>query len=308
MERSEWLALRKKCITGTDIAAICGVSPYRKPMDVYCDKLSLVEEQPDNAAMEWGRRLENAVADKYAEDNGVELAKVDFMTRENWMGATPDRLIPAKKKGLEIKTAGFRTAKLFGEPGSDQVPDTYALQVAWYMAVTDMDEWDLAVLINGSDYRVYNIKRSVRLENRLIEIATQFRERHILAQIPPPIDGSKATEDYLRAVFPRQKSEELITATQEIEDLGVRLAAAKMTLAQYETAVAELENKLKAAIGDAPGIQGSNWKVTWKSGKDTTKTDWKCVAAALEAPKGVIDKYTTVTPASRRFLFTTNKE
>jgi predicted phage-related endonuclease len=258
--------------------------------------------------MEWGRRLEDAVAQKYADDNGVELQKVDFMTRDGWMGATPDRLIVGKKKGLEIKTAGFRTAKLFGEAGSDQIPETYLCQCAWYLAVADLDEWDLAVLINGSDYRVFNIQRSARLENRLIEIATQFRERHILAQVPPPIDGSKAAENYLRAIFPRQKGEELIPATQEISDLATALSAAKMTLAQYEAEVSEIENKIKAAIGDAPGIQGETWKATWKAGKDTTKVDYKAIVADLKAPKDLVEKHTVIAPASRRFLFTVNKQ
>lgn len=307
MERTEWLEARRKCITGSDIAAICGISPYRNSMDVYCEKLGLVPEQPDNPAMEWGRRLENVVAEKYAEENAVQLLPGEFTVRDKWMGATPDRLVVNPKKGLEVKTAGFRTAKLFGEPGTDAVPDTHALQCAWYMSVMDINDWDLAVLINGSDYRVYHLKRSARLENRLIEIAQNFRERHILTQTPPTIDGSKASETYLRAVFPKQKGADLVPASPEIEDLAKKIIVARQSISRCEEELATFENQLKAAIGEASGFTGNGWKVTWKAGKDVSKVDWKAVAASLDVPKGVLEKYTTVAPASRRFLFTINE-
>lgn len=308
MERSEWLEARRKCITGTDIGAIVGISPYRTPMDVYCDKLGLTEDLKDNPAMDWGRRLEGAVAQRYADDTGLELAAGEWTVRDGWMGATPDRLIVGAKKGLEVKTAGFRSAKLFGESGTDQIPDWYALQCHWYMAVTDRDEWDLAVLINGSDYRTYNLKRSIRIENRLIELATKFREQHILAQVPPKMDGSSGAEAYLRAVFPKNKGSDLLAATPEIETLATKLAGAKANLELIETEIAEVENLLKNAIGEAPGVAGETWKITWRANKDSVSTDWKGVASALSVPREVLEKYTVTKPGARRFLFTVNKQ
>lgn len=307
-ERIEWLEKRKKCITGTDISAIAGMNPWRSQMDVYCDKLGLTEATPDNPAMEWGRRLEDVVAQRYSEQNGVDLAPGEWTVRDNWMGATPDRLIVGVNRGLEIKTAGLHTSKNWGESGTDEIPDHYALQCAWYMAVCERDEWDLAVLIGGQDYRQYNLKRSLRLENRLIELATQFRERHILTQTPPAIDGSKGASEYLKAVFPKDRGPDLIATTPEIDELVTSLIAARSIASQVEAQVADLENKIKAAIGEAPGMMGAWGKVTWKASKESSKTDWKNVAAALNAPKDVIEKYTTVSPGARRFLLSVNKQ
>lgn len=309
MDRNEWLEARRKTITGTDISAIVGLNPWRGPMDVYCDKLGLTEATPDNQAMEWGRRLESVVADRYAEQNGVELAPGEWTVRDGWMGATPDRLIVGANRGLEIKTAGLHSVKSWGESGTDQIPDHYALQCAWYMAVSERDEWDLAVLIGGQDYRQYHLKRSVRLENRLIELARQFRERHILTQTPPPIDGSQGSSDYIRAVWPRDNPEmPLAVSSPEIDEMATRLIAAKAEAANLDSEITALENKIKAAIGEAPGIAGAGWKVSWKAGKDTSKTDWKGVAAELNASKDVLAKYTTVSPGARRFLLSVNKQ
>ena len=39
--REEFLARRKQGIGGSDIAAVCGLSPWRSPLDVYYDKLNI---------------------------------------------------------------------------------------------------------------------------------------------------------------------------------------------------------------------------------------------------------------------------
>ena len=308
MDRNEWLEARRKTITGTDVSAIAGLNPYRTALDVYCDKLGLTEPQADNPAMEFGRRLESVIAEKYAEENGVKLIHGEFVSKDGWMGGTPDRLIEGVDRGLEIKTAGAFRAKDWGESGTDNIPEAYLCQIAWYMAICEKSEWDVAVLIGGQDYRQYRLKRSLRLENRLIELAQQFRERHLLTRTPPVIDGSKSASEYIRAMFPRDRSPEFLTSTPEISALVGDLILERQRSAEIELRVNELENKIKAAIGEAPGISGEWGRISWKAGKDASKTDWKAVAAALNAPKDIVEKYTTVSPAARRFLLTVNKQ
>jgi putative phage-type endonuclease len=309
MDRKEWLEKRRQTITGTDIAAIAGMNPWRGPMDVYCDKLGLTEDTPDNPAMFWGRTLEDVVAQKYADDTGVKLIKGEFVVKDSWLGGTPDFLIDGQRKGLEIKTTGHHMASRFGESGSDQIPDHMACQVAWYQMLLGYDDWDLAVLIGGNDYRCFHLRRSPRLENRLLEIATKFREQHILTQTPPAIDGSRGANEYIKAVWKKENPEvPVVTASREIDELAVKLIAARQNAAILESEITTIENQIKAAIGEAPGIEGAGWRVSWKASKDSPKTSWKDVAAALNAPKDVIEKYTTVSPGARRFLLTVNKQ
>ena len=40
LSRKEWLALRKHGIGGSDAAAVCGMSRWAGPLDVYLDKTS----------------------------------------------------------------------------------------------------------------------------------------------------------------------------------------------------------------------------------------------------------------------------
>ena len=46
MDRTEWLAERRKGVTSTDIAAIAGQSPWATALDVYLDKLGLSPSGP----------------------------------------------------------------------------------------------------------------------------------------------------------------------------------------------------------------------------------------------------------------------
>ena len=38
LEKSEWLAYRKRGIGGSDAGAVCGLNPYRTAIQVYYDK------------------------------------------------------------------------------------------------------------------------------------------------------------------------------------------------------------------------------------------------------------------------------
>ena len=63
MSLSEWLEHRKTGIGGSDAGAIMGVNKYVTPLDLYNDKLGLVEKDlSDNQAVYFGNVLEDVVA------------------------------------------------------------------------------------------------------------------------------------------------------------------------------------------------------------------------------------------------------
>ncbi|WP_042892908.1 YqaJ viral recombinase family protein, partial [Anaplasma marginale] len=51
---AEWLAFRQHGIGSSDIAAICGVSPFKKAIDVFNEKLSIADKTYETAAMTRG--------------------------------------------------------------------------------------------------------------------------------------------------------------------------------------------------------------------------------------------------------------
>lgn len=311
--REEWLEQRQHGIGGSEAAAILGLNPWMTAFDVYCQKLGLAEPKAETRAMRLGHMLEPVVLSEYQHETGTSAFLNDVLTvhpQHPEMLGTPDAYAYIHETerrvthGIELKTAGYRMADLYGEPGSDEVPDHYLIQCAHYMALTDLDRWDLAVLIGGQDFRVYRIHRDRELEGVLIDTVSSFWADHILANEPPTIDASQSAKEYLSRRFPRNV-EPLRQATVEEQDLARSLADVRRQIRQLEQHEGLLRNRLTALIGDADGISGDTWKLTWKRTKDSTVTDWHSVVQHLpqdDRIKKLIRGATKPKPGTRRFL------
>jgi hypothetical protein len=96
----------------------------------------------------------------------------------------------------------------------------------------------------------------------------------------------------------------MFVATREAEEIAARLADAQARRKAAEADEERAANELRARIGDADGIAGDGWRVTWKApAKGTPK--WKDIAHALgaDARPELVAQHTA--PPSRRFTFTT---
>lgn len=286
-------------IGGTDISAIVGESRWGGPHAVY---RRIVEgyQQPQNPAMRRGQILEPAIRTMFVEATGAQLVdphpgivqseKYDFMTASLDDMATVDGV----RRVVEYKSASSRKADEWGA-ADDDVPPEYLLQCAWYLCATDLQEADLAVLIGGDDFRVYRIKRDLELEGRLVAAAEKFWRDHVLPKRPPPADATSAYGEFLKERYPTS-SKPLLLSNPMAEQYAAELRAAKALAAAATEREKAAENALKALIGEAEGIAGSDWKITWKSTKGRTSTDWDAVAAEAKVPRSLIEKHTKLTP------------
>ena len=312
MLSKEQLDMRREGIGASEIAAICGLSPFVSALQVYLIKRGIEEPAylSDNQAVEWGNRLEATVAKKYAEENGVAITRLNktYVHAKNpWMMCTPDAEIfddfevgEVIDYGLEVKTAGTRSAFRWGEKGDDMPPE-YLMQCAWSCAVRDCGRWDLAVLIGGNDYRPYTYHRDMSLEQRIIAIGREFWEG-VQSGIPPDPDASESAKKALVGLYPEDQGE-IIAVTngdlgQWIEQLRVSKDAEKKAIVDKR----EAENHIKKAIGDNAGIEtASGDRFTWKKNKDGKKVHWDDLARELGATHEQVKLHTTVTPGARVF-------
>jgi predicted phage-related endonuclease len=231
------------------------------------------------------------------------------------MCGTPDALTtrPHDDILVEIKTAGARQAAKWGEPGTDQIPDHYLLQVQWYLTLTKRQAADIAVLLGGQEFRLYHLAHNPTLEARLLEIGEKFWKHNVLGVNPPEIGAGKSAAEWLRQSFPREERPELLPSDDNLDLMAVTLKALREQRDAAGTALEAIENQIKQRIADAAGIEGRNWRATWKAAKGTAVTDWPQVAldlaqgnpVALQAAKS---KFTTNKPGSRRFLFNFKEE
>ena len=220
MNKQEWLRERKHYIGGSDLGAICGLNPYRTALDVYLDKTSDDITEETSPAMRWGNLLEDVVAKAYSEDTGYFLKIADgpiYHSEYKFLAANIDRWVGKRKDIreyiLECKTAGFNKGKEWGDSGTDQIPESYLVQVAYYAAICDVPKVDIAVLIGGQDFRIYTYNKNKELEEKLIKIACNFWRNHIEKRIPPKCVNTRDTFN----LFPQSNYQEIVAEDNIIQ-------------------------------------------------------------------------------------------
>lgn len=204
VNHEKFLAGRKKGIGGSDVAAILGFSPYKSPYQLWLDKTGRSERsESQSESAHFGHLLEDVVAKEYSRRAGVKVQRVTqqlSLPDHPWAIGNIDRAIINPeisgnvrfKDGklttdqlLECKTASEYLAKLFGEEGSDQVPDYYLTQCLWYLLLSGCQFIDLAVLIGGNKFRMYRIERDEDLIDSIFRQVKAFWFNHVVADVPP---------------------------------------------------------------------------------------------------------------------------
>jgi putative phage-type endonuclease len=208
-DRVAWLAEKMDGIGSSESSAALGISPYRDstPLALYLRKIGAAPPVAENAAMRWGTRLEPIIAEAYSEESGhTFIAAQKFLRSADhpFMLATLDR-VRDDGRIVELKCVGARSAHLWGEAGSDEVPDFYLCQVLHQMIVAGTDVVDVAALIGGNDLRIYEVRRDDDVAARIVSVEEEFWDR-VLRRDPPPIDPSRDGAALAR-LWPRAEGE-----------------------------------------------------------------------------------------------------
>lgn len=281
-----WHLRRRLGIGGSEIGVIMGLNKYQTPFDLWLIKTG--RKQPDdlsdNPAIHWGHKLESVVADEYAERTGqpVTVDTTHYVSdAAPWMVGNVDRMV-GESKVLECKTAsgfaakkgGFGPGNVYGPSGDlitpcDEVPESYLVQCQHYMLVTGRQEADLAVLIDGRDFRIYTIPRSDELIAAMIDAATRFWFDCVLADLPPDgalIDITPSTDDATPSVIEADTNViELIGYRKEIDEAIKELGEQRDSI----------DEQIKAAMGSNQILQSAGstlatWKPTTANRFDST--------------------------------------
>ena len=310
MERDTWLQERSKGIGGSDVATVLGLNPYKTPLSLWEEKTGKTKGSPAGEAAYWGTTLEDVVAKEFSKRTGMKIQRVNFLlsTGENgWMRGNIDRAIvneqiaktvrvnkPEKAAetglmlstdvGLECKTANAFMADKWG-PSQEaeivsgnvvtehQIPLYYETQIQWYMAVTGIETFYVAVLIGGQDFRMYEVKRDQDVIDAIVSKCRDFWENHVLKDVPPaPINV-----DDVKKLYAKDSGEMTEATNEEATDIGElrNLKEQIKSLKEQEEAVA---SRLIMAIGEKTGLTlGGKKGVTYKAMNTTrfSSTDFK---------------------------------
>lgn len=204
MTHDDWLATRRKGIGASDIAAALNLSSFTDacPLGLYMDKVGLLPDR-DSRAKRSGRMLEDVVATMYEEETGHKVRTLPLQSIRHpvhrWVMSTPDRDIEDLPWWLECKTARNKVG--WGAEGTDQVPEVYLLQGHWQLLTGEhlgIEAIELAVLFYGQELRCYQIRRNHALQERLLELASDFWDKVLRREPPDPDWQHPATPELIK--------------------------------------------------------------------------------------------------------------
>ena len=284
ISREEWLSLRKRGIGGSDAAAILGLSPFSSPYAVWADKVLDLPEREESEALRIGRDLEEYVARRFSERTGLSVRRENFLlqsVQNPFMLANIDRRVVGRPAGLECKTTNAYNKKNFvSADGEVSFPAHYYVQCVHYLAVTGLEDWYLACLVMGTEFRIYRLTTNPSVTEDSATDGVVFvskdeidslieRERDFWTLVenrtPPLPDGSDATCDIIRRTYPISDDN---AETKNLSDMESRFDEyfdLREQAKEIDRRITEIENEIKVRMDTACTAECGAFRASWKS-------------------------------------------
>lgn len=265
LSHDEWLKFRRQGIGGSDAAAICGLNPYSSAIDVYMDKLELVDGMKDSEAMRIGRDLEEYVAKRFCEATGKKVRKANaifYHTDAPYMLANVDRLVVGENAGLECKTCSAYSAEKWQD---NKIPINYEIQCHHYMAVTGAEKWYIACVILGVGFVWQVIERDEELIRDLQTLEKAFWLENVIGKKMPAPDGSEATDNLIKERYADAEEGKAILLPDGFTEKLQRRDELNKLIEKMENEKKTIEQEIKIVMEDAETSCVGDYQVSWKN-------------------------------------------
>jgi len=286
---------RRAGIGSSDAPVIAGLSPWRTPVELWQEKLGTGGEQEKSLPMRAGNALEALVIEAFTEETGLDVINRQhrFVDRDwpvRW--ATVDGITTGNAL-VEAKTD--HSADEWGEPGTDEIPPHYVLQVQHAMACTQSFIAYVPVLINLRELRIYQVHRDDRIVATLTDMERRFWEHCLQRTAPPMLRPAD-----LKLIYPRASNATAVATVavqQTLEALRKQVAHAAALKKDIERWKAEIQS----FMGEAGALNDVEGKVlaTWLNTKPIGRFDEEALKA--EHPD-IWAKFRRAGASQRRFL------
>ncbi len=285
-ERQAWLDERRKGVGGSDIPKILGLDPHGGPLEVFLSKVENFDS-PESEDSIRGQVLEPGVLDWYARRLGVGVQRNTHSFKhpnDRWMARCTHDALATIINGDSSRLVSVKCPRRGGDQwgdfdGSTRFPPNYALQLQYEWAVLTAYGFrldplmHLAALVDG-DLRIYHCEADTELQGVLLEQAGQWWEKHVVAKVPPELDGSDGARAWIRRRFPGD-SKPVRPASLDEEVLLEQMSEAAQLVATAEAQFATARQKVEETIGEASGITGARVSVTWRASKKTGRRTFR---------------------------------
>lgn len=278
---SNWNKARSpEGLGASDAAGAVGVSPRETRRDACYRKIHQLEPE-QTAYMHFGKKLEKIIIDEVRQrlKCPVRANKETLQASRKWMFATPDAFVNVATKRacqticdlfdangqyfeefprhglLECKTAGWAAE------WRDGVPLHYQVQTQHQLYTARLQWAVVAVLIGGSDFRMYPVTYSPRAIRKIVREEAFFMR--CVRMNTPELLSDEITIDLSR-VWP-QDNGAIVLLPPEAEDWDAELQQLKQQRSSAEKRIKQLENQIKECLRSATyGTLPSGGTYSWR--------------------------------------------
>lgn len=267
---------RQSYLGCSELGAVMGVDPYKTALDVFNQKLGLVEPFQGNRHTERGEKLEAIAAQEYTEKTGRSLRRRNEALVHQELAffrGHIDRLVVGQERIAEIKCpsqGSFARIKREGPPVS------WILQLQGYLLLSgksageyivfNADQWELLTFEVAAEPALYPS----------IEAAARDFWNHVLSRTPPPpvaADKAKFEFERVSGEVVMRTDREFATAAEELFD-AYRLRKDAESL--YDLA----KDRLKVVVGGLGKFEGAGLRLHYAMQEGRRTFDQKALARA----------------------------
>lgn len=263
-----WRALRAEDITSTEVAALFDCSPYATAFELFHRKRNKeIVDIEESERMKWGNRLQDAIAQGIAQDQGWMVRRMSEYIRDTAMhlGASFDYSIETNPLGiLETKNVDalqYRDGWIVdGE--TIEAPPHIELQLQTQLAVSGRDYGYIGALVGGN--RIVLIRRDANaqvIESIKIKVA-EFWKR--IADENPPLPDFSRDMDIIRRIYSNVEPGKVVDVRESADmlQLAMRYRELGAAIKDIEAQRNECKAKMLTMIGDAAKAQGEMFTIS----------------------------------------------
>ncbi len=289
-DRSAWLAARWPWYNASAAAVLFNRHPFMTPGDYATNKLTGYEPR-ETRAMARGTRLEDVIAQWWAEENGCEVTEPDVLYVTGRMMATVDRIVTvpsfdaAEGLPVEIKTTAHHRER----------PEPHWLyQCQAILACTGQPELALVWFDSSLDIRTQFVEADTALQDDMLERAERFMAAIDLGFAP---DWIELSADNIAAIY--DKPAEGVDLDRAGLDVVREYAAVRQVRLEAEADEAKLKDRMaRLMLNREVALFEGLPVLSWKSVKGGTYFDAK--RFERDHPD-LFEQYTSTKPDYRRF-------
>ena len=277
---------RRLHIGGSDVPAILGCDPFRNAYDVWAEKTGkLLGDSKMGPSARIGRILELS-AMFWAEEKLGKIVRNQPRSFKKWpvILVNTDGIVRATGEPVEGKTTNitYRSPdrELWGDEGTDQVPERVILQCSVQMMACESQVCHVPTIIGGRGFVMYQIRLDKEMAEIILERLQHFWDHNVKGDIPP--------ENVAPSMEIIKRFQRVPEKVVDVPDaLVADWIAAKAALVDIKEKSEQLQAALLAALGDAEGGKYTDGMVTYyEQGKKSLDMD----ALTLDHPE-IVAKY-----------------